>query len=270
MKLAVLADNSTFVGTPYTGEAGFSCYIEDGEDCILFDTGRTDLFLRNAKAMGIDLGRVRTIVLSHGHDDHTGGLTEFARQFDMSRVTVVAHPDAFAYRRIRGRYAGSPLSASQLSSMGCQVKLSADPLRISENIAFLGQIPRALDFEPGGVLGERRVDEVMQPDDLPDDTGLAYRSSRGIFVITGCAHSGVCNMVERARQVCGDSRVVGVLGGFHMLQADDHTRAALGYFRDNGITELYPCHCTGFMARACFQNAMPIHDVAVGFAVEVK
>ncbi|MBQ1439018.1 MAG: MBL fold metallo-hydrolase [Solobacterium sp.] len=74
MKLTVLTDNNTIIDRYYLGEPALSFYLEDGDRRILFDTGYSDVFLRNAEALGIDLHAITDIVLSHGHNDHTGGL----------------------------------------------------------------------------------------------------------------------------------------------------------------------------------------------------
>ena len=77
MKLKVLADNNTFIDMYYLGEPAVSYYIEDGNDRILFDVGYSDVFMKNAKKMNINLNKINKLVISHGHDDHTGGLKYF-------------------------------------------------------------------------------------------------------------------------------------------------------------------------------------------------
>ena len=77
MKLTVLVDNNTYIDQYYLGEPALSFYIEDGDERILFDTGYSDAFIKNAEAMHIDLGRLTYIMLSHGHNDHTRGAAIF-------------------------------------------------------------------------------------------------------------------------------------------------------------------------------------------------
>ena len=74
MKVTVLVDNDTLVGINFQGEPALSFYVEEGDKKILFDTGFSDLFLKNAQILGIDLTDLDAIVFSHGHDDHMGGL----------------------------------------------------------------------------------------------------------------------------------------------------------------------------------------------------
>ncbi len=97
MKLRVLVDNNTIIDEYYLGEPGVSYYIEDGSDIILFDTGYSSVFLENASRMNVDLNKVNKIVISHGHNDHTGGLKYFFNK--KSNTELIAHPDCFNYKR---------------------------------------------------------------------------------------------------------------------------------------------------------------------------
>ena len=99
MKLTVLADNNTYIDQYYLGEPALSFYIEDGDERILFDTGYSDAFIKNAEAMHIDLGRLTYIMLSHGHNDHTRGLPFLWDRYDLKNVKLVAHPGVFSSKR---------------------------------------------------------------------------------------------------------------------------------------------------------------------------
>ena len=93
MKLTVLMDNNTYIDQYYLGEPAFSVYIEDGAEKILFDTGYSDAFLRNAEQMQVDMNALTYIVLSHGHNDHSRGLTFLWDKYDLKNVKLVAHPE---------------------------------------------------------------------------------------------------------------------------------------------------------------------------------
>jgi len=81
MRLTILADNHTIIDRYYLGEPAFSCLLQDGAHTVLFNTGYSDVFLRNAEAMGFDLSKVTDVLLSHWHNDHTGGLSAFFERF---------------------------------------------------------------------------------------------------------------------------------------------------------------------------------------------
>lgn len=146
MKLTVLVDNNTYIDQYYLGEPAVCYYIEDGETRLLLDTGYSDVYIRNAKALGIDLAQVSVIALSHGHNDHTRGLQFWSGEIN-TPVRIVAHPDAFKERRCGELFIGSPLSESRLRE-NFELTLSRRPLKISDHITFLGEIPSSNTFEP--------------------------------------------------------------------------------------------------------------------------
>ena len=156
MKLTVLCDNTTRIDGYYLGEPGASYYLEDGDTRILFDTGYSDVYLRNAEKMGIDLGNITALALSHGHDDHTGGLVHFPVT---QRVPLYAHPEVFAPKRIEGKYIGSPLTKEELEK-SFELKLTKDPVWLTDKLVFLGEIPRANAYEARYAIGERLTEAV--------------------------------------------------------------------------------------------------------------
>ena len=95
MKLKVLVDNNTFIDQYYFGEPAWCCYIEESGKKILLDTGYSDIFLKNAELMGINLGDISTLIISHGHNDHTWGMPYLFDRHDMSKVNLVAAPGCF-------------------------------------------------------------------------------------------------------------------------------------------------------------------------------
>ena len=267
MKLTVLADNHTYIDRYYLGEPAVCYLIEDGEHVILFDTGYSGVFLENAARMGIDLGRVTDIVLSHGHDDHTGGLPAFFARFSQ-QVRLFAHPNALLPKRHAGASVGAPLSLDQLPERA-QARLVTRPCAVSEHVTVLGEIPRAYPFEQ-----DRAVGETLSPcgccweeDALPDDTSLALSLPDGVFVVAGCAHAGVCNTVAYVRQVSGKDRVYGVLGGFHLFEAGPALEQTIAALRALGVERVYPAHCTSLAVKSAFVAAMDTVEVGVGLTL---
>ncbi|MBQ6149137.1 MAG: MBL fold metallo-hydrolase [Oscillospiraceae bacterium] len=268
MKLTVLADNYTYIDMYYLGEPALSFYIEDGEEKILFDTGYSNVFISNAGKMDIDLSKVKKVVISHGHNDHTGGLEYLLK--DRDDIEVISHPLSFMYKEDEnGLCISSPLLQEELSER-CKLTLSEKPVSITEDLIFLGQIPVTQDFEPRYAIGTCRYKDVIRPDHLEDDSALVYKGKDGLFVISGCSHSGICNIIEYAKKVCGDNRISGVIGGFHLFRNDERLKRTIGYFRDNGISELYPCHCVSLEAKIAIAEKLPIHEVGVGMRLEVE
>lgn len=270
MKLTVLVDNNTAIDQYYWGEPGACYYIEDGDERLLLDVGYSDIFMKNAQKMGIDLQSLHTIAISHGHDDHTRGLDFLRQAISLEHINLVAHPDAFRPKESKGGLrVGSPLATHELRKI-CQLKLSKEPLKLSERITFLGEVPSFFAFEERKALGFYASDTGLAPDYMADDTALVYEGEEGLFVITGCSHSGICNIIEYATQVCGDERVVGVIGGFHLFEVNDQVAKTIEYFASKKIPKLYPCHCVSLAVKAAMLAAMPIEEVAVGMVIEVE
>ena len=269
MRLLVLADNNTLIDRYYLGEPAACYYLEDGDARILLDAGYSDVFIRNAETLGLDLAALAHVAISHGHNDHTRGLAFLHGHVGPKRLSVVAHPDAFADRHEDGLAIGCPLERSFLEEK-YDLTLTKEPFALSEHIIFLGEIPRYNDFERSKPVGTLREKDGEKPDFVPDDTALACMTDRGLFVVTGCSHSGICNIIEHARHVCGMDRVLGVVGGFHLFGVTEQLRKTVRYFEENDIRNLYPCHCVSFAAKAEIHKRIPIHEVGAGLEIPLR
>lgn len=267
MKLKVLVDNNTYIDQYVYGEPAVSYYLEDEREKILLDVGYSDVLLHNAVTFGLDLGSLSTIVISHGHNDHTRGFTALMEQQDLSAVKVVAHPSAFHPKEVEGQSIGSPFSVEEMRTQ-CDLILTDKPMKISPHLFFLGEIPQYHDFEHRTSIGERRIGGSLSADFVEDDTAIAYHNKDGIFVISGCAHSGICNIIEHAKTVCNDDRILGVLGGFHLFEVTPQVEKTIAYFEKNRIKLLYPCHCVSFAVKAAIHQRLPIGEVGVGLTLE--
>lgn len=268
MKLTVLIDNNTLIDQYYYGEPGASYFIEDEGVNLLLDTGYSDLLLKNARSLGLDLDSISAVAISHGHNDHTGGLPHLAEKISLKEKQIVAHPHAFRRIVCDGEDIGSPVSAEQLRGIS-NLTLSKEPVKVSPHITFLGEIPVYNVFEKRKPIGACFLDGEEQEDFLTDDSALSYNSGRGLFIITGCSHSGICNIVEHAKNVCGESRILGVIGGLHLFQNSVRLQETIAYFKKNEITELYPCHCVSFTVKAEIHKQIPICEVGVGLTLEI-
>ena len=266
MKLTVLVDNNTFIDRYYYGEPALCFFIEDNGTSLLLDTGYSGLFIKNARDLNVDLDSVTAIAISHSHNDHTGGLAYLAAQNSLGGKKVIAHPDAFKSTLYDGEEIGSPLTAEQLQDI-CNLILSKESVKISDNITFLGEIPSYNDFETREAIGTYAAPDGTHPDFVIDDTALAYNSGKGLFIITGCSHSGICNIIEHAKKVCNEDRVIGVIGGFHLFDVSLRLKKTIDYFIENRLTELYPCHCVSFAAKAEIHKHIPIFEVGVGLSI---
>lgn len=266
MKLKVLVDNNTYIDQYYLGEPAVCYYIEDEGKKILLDIGYSQIVFDNAKKMNVNMEEIDVLAISHGHEDHTKGLEYYFNE-NRPNLKVVAHPDAFKEKRIGKMYIGSPFSEEEMRDK-CDLLITKNPVKISENITFLGQIPVTVDFEQRYVIGKQKQEGEMVDDYMVDDTALAYKTDDGIYIITGCSHSGICNIIEYAKKVLDDNRVLGVIGGFHLFKVNDRVNKTIEYLKQSNIKDLYPCHCTSLDVKVKMANEMVIKEVGVGLEIE--
>lgn len=266
MKLKVLVYNNTYIDKYYLGEPAVSYYIEDNGTKFLLDTGYSDAFIKNAQKMNINLSHIDSIVISHGHNDHTLGLKYYFDKIQNNNLTIIAHPNAFDYKFFDDLKICSPYSIQELK-IKCKLQLSKIPIKITRNITFLGEIPTSNTFEKRKIIGQTIINGKLQNDLVLDDSALVYNTPDGIYIITGCSHSGICNICEYAKKILHDNRILGIIGGFHLFDLNNQTSRTIEYFKNNNIKELYPCHCTSFAVRAEINKYIPIKEVGVGLEI---
>ncbi len=277
MKLTVLVDNNTLIDRYYIAEPGLSFYVEDGDSKILFDAGYSNAFIANATRMQIDLLDLDFVVLSHGHLDHTWGMTSLIRLYNESllqrrqyiKPTLVAHPQAIKPGSYEGEVRIGPILSQEALNAFFEIQLSKEPVQLTERLFFLGEIARENDFEAGIPVGRRMEGKGEADDFVIDDSALAYRSSDGLVIITGCSHSGICNIIEQAKRVCRTDRVTDIIGGFHLLNPSDAQLAGtLSYLKGLSPDVVHACHCTDLESRIGISHAVNIAEVGVGLTLE--
>ncbi len=252
----------------YLGEPALSFFIEDEEKKILFDSGYSDVFIKNAEKMNIDLFSADRIVLSHGHNDHSGGLRYLAKK--SSLLSLLCHPETFDYREDdNGLSIGSPLTMQE-ARKAFDLTCSKSPVQISKHLFYLGQIEESLLFEKRYAIGRRKKNESMEADFIRDDSALAYKGKEGIFIITGCSHAGICSIIEQAKRILNEERVIGVIGGFHLFNVDEKLEKTIEYFKQNSISQLYPCHCVSLAAKIAMAKELTVNEVGVGMVLEIE
>ena len=277
--LRVLVDNTTLTDNYFLGEPGLSFILETKGKKILFDTGYSDAFLANAEKLGISLCDLDYVVLSHGHRDHTNGLVPLASLLTDAKVNtspykvpeLITHSRCF-YPRPKSPVAniGSILSETEVRRH-FKVNLSDTPLWITGDLVFLGEIPRKFSFEWTDPEMRKIVfpDGIMEPDLLLDDSALAFCSDEGLIIITGCSHAGICNITEYAREVCGECKVIDIIGGLHLLKpAPARLKMTGEYLRNLKLKSLHACHCTSLEAKIALAEYCPVQEVGTGMKLE--
>jgi 7,8-dihydropterin-6-yl-methyl-4-(beta-D-ribofuranosyl)aminobenzene 5'-phosphate synthase len=258
MKITILNDN--IAGRWCRAEHGLSFLIE-ADRTVLFDTSSSGLIGYNAKILNIDLQQIKTIVLSHGHDDHTGGLHLFHGQ------QLICHPDTFLKRTRKSDNSdlGTKWKEAEIRSR-FDVQTSCEPVRLSDQIFFLGEIPRLTDFESRKTAFQK-ADGT--DDFVLDDSGLAIITSKGLVVVSGCAHSGICNMTAHAMKVTGIEKVHLVIGGFHLQNDDSVTQKTVDWLKLMKVEQVIPSHCTSFAAQTTICRAYRFLPARSGNVIEI-
>jgi 7,8-dihydropterin-6-yl-methyl-4-(beta-D-ribofuranosyl)aminobenzene 5'-phosphate synthase len=230
-----------------------SILIESAGRNILLDSGAGESVVKNAELLGIDLTRIDTIVLSHGHFDHTGGLPLLLAAIGRE-TPIIAHPDVFTpkYNHLKGhkdRYIGIPYSRQELEDLGARFTLSRLPVPITDKITTSGEIRMTTDFESIDPALSLKTEEGFIPDPLLDDLSLIITTPRGLVVVMGCAHRGMINILRQAREITGLSKIYLAVGGSHLKDSsEEQVWQAISALNEMGVQKLAACHCTGMPA----------------------
>jgi len=215
--LTVLAENR--VNNPkLVGEQGLSILIHTSGATLLFDTGQTDAFIKNARQLELSLQTVEAVVLSHGHYDHTGGLPSFPKT--VKPAPIYCHP-ALLNKKFREHGGalldiGVPWEKTEVVHAGGEIVFKTHPFEIFPDIWYSGEIPRHAKFEFIDESYRQRVLESYIHDELHDDASLILNTKKGLIVLLGCGHAGVINTVKHAMPVTGQKKIYAVMGGMHL------------------------------------------------------
>jgi 7,8-dihydropterin-6-yl-methyl-4-(beta-D-ribofuranosyl)aminobenzene 5'-phosphate synthase len=252
-------------------EHGFSAALNVGKDdtsrCILFDFGFSEHgAASNADALGVDLGSVEAMVLSHGHMDHFGGLVSLARRVGKSGMELVLHPAALRKARHIKSKEGSilnlpALTTERLEEAGVCVAETKEPrILLGGLLLFLGEIPRKTVFERGSPRMFYTEGGQEKWDPIEDDSAVvANLRGKGLVILSGCAHAGIINTIQYAQQVTGVEQVYLVMGGFHLTGIDFEPiiRPTVEALKNLDPAYVVPAHCTGRKAVMQIEQELP-------------
>ena len=229
-------------------EHGLSIYVETAKHKLLVDTGASDKFLNNAEILGVDLQEADTLILSHGHYDHAGGILPFALKNDKADIYLQKSAmDAFYHKdEEQERYIGITPEISKLP----KVKLMEGNYRIDEELfLFAGVTQRRLWPSGNKVLKVKRGDEFIQ-DEFIHEQYLVIEEDGKRVLISGCAHNGILNILYKFRELY-NTWPDAVISGFHLKKKSGYTQEDLDNIRQIAQelsklpTKFYTGHCTG-------------------------
>jgi 7,8-dihydropterin-6-yl-methyl-4-(beta-D-ribofuranosyl)aminobenzene 5'-phosphate synthase len=258
---------------PLVAEHGFcavlTLYLDGLKRSLLLDSG-LDPFAasHNADVLDLDLSYCESLISSHGHIDHAGGLLSLRKKMSKKQgIPLVLHEDAFRNRLVKfqdGRTIDLPApNRSLLTNAGYSIiEKDSASLWMSDRVLVTGEIPRTNSFEKGFPNHYSRVEEgKLEPDPLiNDDQAIIVKvKDKGLIIITGCGHAGIVNTLNYAKELTGEDRIYAVLGGMHLSgglfeQIIPRTIEELEELKPRFVV---PCHCSGLKAMSEIARNMP-------------
>lgn len=259
MKITVLSDN---IGHgELKGEWGLSFHIEFSGKNYLLDTGGSDLFLTNAKQLGIDISEVDCAVLSHAHYDHSKGMEDFFNANSKADffISPNARENCYGGLGFLSKYIGLPKGI--LSVYKDRIKTPQGCTEIDKNVFILPHSTEGLSR-----IGRKAHLYVRRgwrytPDDFDHEQTLVMREEDGLVIFNSCSHSGADVVMDEVRQAFPGESVKAYLGGLHLFRMNEtEVREIAGKIRNAGISKVITGHCTGDRAfavlKACLSDTI--------------
>ncbi len=271
IRIQIVVDNEAQEGL--RAEHGFALWLEVDEQRILFDTGQKDALLYNAEKLNLDLGEADTLILSHGHYDHTGGLADVLSC--NHHVNVYCHAAAFLPRYSIHNGIAKPvkMTTRAMSSIGSlpeeRLHWVTKSIKTSKAVTLTGEIPRNVDFETtGGAFYFDR--DGKRTDAIVDDMALWVNSSKGLVICIGCCHAGIINTLNHIKAVSGTDKIHTLIGGLHLKNADDQRlQKTIDLLKQEKIENIITCHCTGDIAHQQLKEQLHAQKGFAGMDIQI-
>lgn len=267
MKIVTLIEN-TCGREGCLSEHGLSLYIETAGHKLLMDTGASDAFIRNAELLGVDLQAVDTVVLSHGHYDHSGGLRAFAKINSTAPIYMQSQAGADYYHG--ERYIGIDKEILKLP----QVRLTEGAVKLDEELSLFAGITGRRCYPQSNLVLTRREKGREEQDSFAHEQCLVIQEGKERVLVSGCAHNGILNILDKYREIYHGlpDRVV---SGFHMMKKIPYTEEETATILSNARelagydTVFYTGHCTGDEAFALMKPIMGEKLVRLASGIQI-
>lgn len=229
-------------------EHGLSFYIETKNHKILVDTGASDALIHNAKVLGIDLTEVDTVILSHGHYDHSGGILSFVKMNPNAKIYMQKNAAGDYYHKDETveKYIGIDKEIKNIS----QAFWVDGNLKIDDELELYGNVTGRRLWPQGNMELKELVNSTFLQDEFSHEQYLVVSDGEKKFLVSGCAHNGVLNILEKYRALYGENPYA-MISGFHMRKKTDYTDKDIAVMEEtarelcNTDTIFYTGHCTG-------------------------
>lgn len=254
-----------------TGEWGLCILIKAAGKVILLDAGASDLFVSNAKQLGIDLDDVDMAVLSHAHSDHANGMEAFFTHNDHAKFYVQASsaPNCYYKKWFTRRYIGIPRNI--LDEFSDRIELVDGKLQLADGLWLLPHTTQNLQRVGVREHMYLRTANGWRPDDFSHEQSLVIETGKGLVIFNSCSHGGAANIINEVTAAFPGKSVYGIIGGFHLYNKKPaEVRELAQKIRATGIRYICTGHCTGDRAYAILQQELgeQLHQLHVGLVME--
>lgn len=247
MRITVLIENSPGQWG-CVSEHGLSLYVETKKHKLLMDTGASDRFLWNARILGIDITGVDTVILSHGHYDHGGGIPGFLahNQKALLYMQKTVSGDFYHVEEEQVRYIGID---QKIPGFARSVLLDGD-YRIDSELFIFSNISGRKLWPEGNKILKRKTEEGFIQDRFEHEQCLVIEQDGRSYLFSGCAHNGILNILDRYEEIFKCLPDV-VISGFHMKKSDGYSKKDIEHIEKTAQalkqtpTLYYTGHCTG-------------------------
>lgn len=247
IKTIPLAEN-TSVSKNYKSKHGLSLYIETDTRKILFDVGPNGVFLENARQAGVDIASVDTVVISHGHRDHAGGLGDFMKANKNAKIYI--RKSAFDKHYIK--VMGIPVSVSADASLAESVRFvfTDETTVIDDEISVFSDVTGDMKLPSSDSKLYMKANGKLVRDDFCHEQNLCLHADGKTVLFAGCSHAGIVNICQKAADIYGKSPDI-VVGGFHLFNPPTRKYESDAYISETAKalaetkSRFYTCHCTG-------------------------
>jgi len=273
LKITTLAENKNESHKNLNSEFGFSVLIENGDDKILFDTAKAGEFIKNAKKLNVDLSDCDSMILSHAHYDHCGGVMDYFDTYGTKDKTLYVKDSFFNFANSKYYYdavgqkfdftdgtkgyfpVGIDFTEKDLLVM--IEYMNTNSIKVANGVTIYGNFDKnENDSLAPNMLDKNEKGEYIV-DTFDEEIAVAVETNKGLVIVSGCSHSGILNIVDTIEKRTGE-KVYAVIGGFHLLDAsEEKIQSIIDRFKSLGIEKIGLSHCTGPKATSMFLDQMP-------------
>jgi 7,8-dihydropterin-6-yl-methyl-4-(beta-D-ribofuranosyl)aminobenzene 5'-phosphate synthase len=279
MKITTLTDNASNNENLFS-EHGLSIYIETENHKILFDTGKSDIFLKNDQKLKIDLREVDVVVISHAHYDHLGGLIYFMQLNSKAKIYLKKEIFDYQYQSVRNGIAKEIGYSNELEGYKSRFTFLKDDILKDGNLCLFSKIEKEYPIPKGNKLLFKYNDKTNEADDFQHELIFVIDTSDGLCIFSGCAHNGILNMLHTVKKYFPDKSIQLIYGGLHLIDSNKFVTTetneelidiAFEFDILSAKAQLYTGHCTGENATTIMKKILNkrLHHFYTGHKIEI-